>query len=162
MTDACQKWVARCLALHPIRGDVLEVGSLDVNGTPRYHFADVQRFPSYVGIDMRDGPGVDRIMLANALEFPDAAFGVLVTTEMLEHDRRFWESSREFSRVLKPGGHLIITTRGFHFDRHDFPSDYWRFSKEALVEIMLSAGLKPLDSIEDEVDQGAFAIGVKA
>ena len=71
MTDACQEWIAHCVKKLPCKGPVLEVGSFDVNGNPRYHFEDKSRFDSYIGVDMREGPCVDKVMNVQALDFAD-------------------------------------------------------------------------------------------
>lgn len=48
-------WVAEQVGLHQLGcRSTLEVGSLNVNGTVRDLFTGV-----YLGVDMRDGPGVD-------------------------------------------------------------------------------------------------------
>src|SRR5215475_3650995 len=98
MTDAVQQWIAYCVNKYPCKGSVLEVGSFDVNGNPRHHFADKERFQSYIGIDMREGPCVDRVMNTQQMEFPDAHFDVIVDAERLEHDNRFWVTVKELYR----------------------------------------------------------------
>ena len=52
-----------------------------------------------------------RVVDANrALPFPDRSFDLIWCSEVLEHLVNPAFSSREFRRVLKPGGHLILTT----------------------------------------------------
>lgn len=157
MTTGCEVWVADLLARkRAIKGDVLEVGSLDVNGSIRRLFADRHRFPSYLGIDMRGGPGVDLEATGDNLPFDDGRFAIVVALEMLEHDRRFWLTLAECHRVLRPGGHLIVTTRAFGFPRHEHPHDYWRFTTEGLVAALEWAGFELADAIEDHDDLGIF------
>jgi len=69
MTSNCMAFVQRAVNEYPIKGDVLEVGSYDVNGSVRPIFSDRERFPHYTGVDMRAGPGVDRVAVAR-IEFP--------------------------------------------------------------------------------------------
>jgi SAM-dependent methyltransferase len=166
MTNQCQAWIQRCVAKYPMTGNVLEVGSFDVNGNPRHHFADKNRFPHYIGIDMRQGPAVDLVMNAQNLSFNNGSYDVIVDAERLEHDDKFWVSYQEFARVLKPGGYIIITTRSWGaFPPHDYPSDYWRFMDNGLHTLLESTGFECLETKYDEdLGVGAravFAVGRK-
>jgi SAM-dependent methyltransferase len=54
-----------------------------------------------------------RSMDALALEFPDAAFDVVFSLSSIEHfgpPESIQRAAAEMSRVLKPGGHLVIVT----------------------------------------------------
>jgi SAM-dependent methyltransferase len=136
--------------------DVLEVGSLNVNGTVRAFFLG-----HYVGVDMRDGPNVDIVGRADALPFVANRFDVVVSTEMLEHDPSFWLSLAEVGRVLKPGGHLLLTTRGNGFGEHNEPSDYFRFmpaSRPILAEL---AGCELIGGGTDPQVPGIFVHGLR-
>jgi SAM-dependent methyltransferase len=107
-----QRFVARAAALHQSDGPLLEIGSLDVNGSVRPFFP---RATPYVGIDLAPGPAVD--VVASGHDFgPDAAFDTVVTTECLEHDPGWADTLRNIVRVLRPGGTLLLTcaTRGRH------------------------------------------------
>jgi 2-polyprenyl-3-methyl-5-hydroxy-6-metoxy-1,4-benzoquinol methylase len=57
-------------------------------------------------------PGVDWITadLNNPLPVPDAAFEGIVSTEVIEHLENPRAVFREFHRVLRPGGWLLLTT----------------------------------------------------
>jgi SAM-dependent methyltransferase len=52
-----------------------------------------------------------------------------------EHVPRFWRGFEEIYRVLRPDGALFVACP-FYFHIHSFPSDYWRFTPEAL-EVLL-------------------------
>lgn len=166
MTDACQEWIGHCADNYPCSGPVLEVGSFDVNGNPRDHFKDRDRFPEYIGIDMRKGPCVDKVMNVGAMDFPDNSFGVIVDAERLEHDKRFWLSICEEFRVCKPGGYIIITTRSWGgFPPHDYPSDYWRFMDNGIRDLLEYAGFQCVATAYGESwaggDRAVFAVGRK-
>ncbi len=112
------------------RGDkVLDVGSLDVNGTVRDNF---RNFGEYVGIDMRPGKDVDRVMLAEDLpkHFTPGYFDVVVCSNALEHIEKWQDAITGMWFVLKPGGTLTIVTPTRDKGRHGYPSDYWRFTLE--------------------------------
>lgn len=142
---------------HPGYRDVLEVGSWDENGSVRGLFdAD-----TYIGVDMRDGKGVDKVMDAHALQFPDASFDIVVSTEMLEHDAAPWLSMAEMGRVLRSGGHLIITARGNGFPLHSFPDDFWRFMPSSFPLLLELAGCEVVDVTGDPQHPGMFGLGRK-
>lgn len=151
-------WGREVVTQHDLAsGSVLEVGSLDVNGSLRPLFEGF-----YVGVDRRDGFGVNKVMAAAQLDFAPASFDVVVCTEMLEHDETFWLSLREMDRVLAKGGHLILTTRSNGWPDHDHPADYYRFSLDAirwLVEEWL--GLEVIELVTDPGGPGVLCLAKK-
>lgn len=134
MHESVLSWIGHEVTTHRLTDrPTLEVGSLDVNGSVRSLFHG-----RYIGLDMREGPGVDLVGSAHDLPFPDASWDVVVSTEMLEHDPAPWLSLAEMGRVLRTGGHLLITARGNGFGEHLEPSDYFRFmpaSREVLLQL---------------------------
>lgn len=113
--------------------DVLELGSLDVNGSLRSVSPPGAR---YVGVDMVAGPGVDHVVAAGeSLPFPDASFDVAVTSSTFEHDVCFWESFVECLRVLRPGGFLYVNAPSNH-GFHRYPLDCWRFYPDAGIALV--------------------------
>ena len=132
-----------------LNGKCLDVGAFNVNGCIRDCFAD------YTGLDMRPGPNVDIVAMANAIPFPDDTFDVVTCLETLEHDPDPFGSIREMRRVLKPGGALVLTVPGIGFPRHDYPSDYWRMTEDGL-RILLDG----MERIEARADgKHSFAVG---
>lgn len=83
---------------------VLEIGSRNVNGTPRPLFAGCAL---YLGVDPRSGDGVDYVMRAADYD-GKGNFDFVVTAETMEHadPREIVECAW---RALKPGGLLILT-----------------------------------------------------
>jgi SAM-dependent methyltransferase len=107
-----QRFVARAAALHPVHGPLLEIGSLDVNGSVRARFPGAD---PYVGVDLAPGQGVD--VVASGHDFGrTAGFAAVVTTECLEHDPGWQATLGNIARVLLPGGVLVLTcaTTGRH------------------------------------------------
>jgi O-antigen biosynthesis protein len=150
MHDSVMTWVDVKVMSLGLHGRILELGSLDVNGTVRSLF---RASTSYLGVDKQPGPGVDAVMDANKLELEDDSFDVVVSTEMLEHDPHPWLSFQEAFRVLVPGGTLLLTTRGPGFPLHDYGGDYYRYTGDALVALAKYAGFD-VCSVEDDTFSG--------
>jgi SAM-dependent methyltransferase len=64
-----------------------------------------------VGVDLLGGTD------AHSLPFPDKSFDVVTCLEFLEHTHTPSLVLEEIHRVLKPGGHAIVST--------PYPSPYW-------------------------------------
>jgi len=137
---------------------VLEVGSLDVNGSTRGIVEELKP-ASYIGVDIRPGKKVDKLCGASELvvTFGSESFDVVVSTEMLEHAQDWRGAISNMKRVLAPGGLLIITTRSPGFPQHDHPGDYWRFTRQDALEIF-----SDMDELEVVDDPMAPGILVKA
>lgn len=105
-----------------ISGQVLDVGSLDVNGS----LSSV--LPITLGTDMRAGKGVDQVVDACDLlfTFGPNSFDHVCSADALEHIQFWREAMANMWAVLKPGGLLLLTMANPSKGRHNYPSDYWR------------------------------------
>jgi len=111
---------------------ILEVGSYQVEHLES--LIDLRSmFPGrpYTGLDFRPGPGVDLVASVEDLPHDTASVGTVLAFNVFEHVRRFWKGLDEIHRVLRPDGVLLLSTP-FYFHIHSHPSDYWRFTPEAL------------------------------
>jgi SAM-dependent methyltransferase len=154
----CHRSVLAFVMTHISEADVaskkvLEVGSFDVNGSSR-GMIELLAPSSYIGVDMRPGPKVDRICNASDLvvTFGVESFEVVVSTEMLEHVEDWRGAISNMKRVLAPGGILLLTTRSPGFPLHDHPGDYWRFTKQDALEIF--SDMEEIDVAEDPMFPG--------
>jgi N-acetylglucosaminyl-diphospho-decaprenol L-rhamnosyltransferase len=117
-------------------GPILEIGSYQVSG--QKGIADLRgifRARPYVGIDVRPGPGVDQIADVEALPHAKGSIGTVIALSTFEHVKHFWRGLDEVYRVLRKDGAFLISCP-FSFHIHNYPSDYWRFTPEAL-EVLL-------------------------
>jgi SAM-dependent methyltransferase len=87
--------------------DVLDCGSIDINGNNRYLF----EASSYLGIDIAEGKNVD-IVIPVHLFNPPKQYDVVISTEMLEHDRNYIKSLINMASLTKTGGLLLFTAAG--------------------------------------------------
>ena len=93
--------------------DVLDCGSLDINGNNRYLFDNC----NYMGIDIVKGKNVDQISRVHDFK-TDFKFDCVISTEMLEHDEYFTASLNAMFHCTKPGGLLLITAAGHGREEH--------------------------------------------
>jgi SAM-dependent methyltransferase len=91
--------------------NVLDIGSLDINGNNRYLFHKCR----YWGIDIVDGKNVDMVISCqDHLGKPqyESHYDVIISTEMLEHDKSWNMDLQMMYWALKPEGLLLITAAG--------------------------------------------------
>lgn len=133
MHESVMEFAKRCLTPELLGGcDVLEVGSLNVNGSVR-DFAEPLA-GMYFGIDIVSGPGVDLVQDATAMS--GDGWGLVVCTEMLEHARDWRAAVSHLKQAVDEGSLILLTTRSIGFARHhEHPGDFWRFSVEQMRDI---------------------------
>ncbi len=127
--SSCIEFARNCLFPADVTNkSIIEVGSLNVNGSVRPIIAALQ--PSkYIGVDIQPGPGVDCICDANNLvtQFGEDSFDLVISTELLEHVQDWRSAISNIKRIAKPDGLVLITTRSITFPYHGYPFDFWRY-----------------------------------
>jgi len=115
---------------------VLDVGSLNINGTFRGLFTDAKQ---YLGIDLQEGPDVDMVGNGNELGkiLTNAYFDVVICMNTLEHDPYFWKTLAEINKVIKKDGWFFVGMPTFTFPIHNHPDDYYRFGESAFRQVIL-------------------------
>ena len=93
---------------------VLELGSLNVNGSVRQHFRDCE----FVGIDRMEGPDVDIVVEAKNTVFARDYFDTLISMSMVEHDPDWRESLSHNFPWLRKGGLFVLCWGGEGNCRH--------------------------------------------
>jgi SAM-dependent methyltransferase len=137
---ACTQFVARNLTDEVVSGEnlrVLEVGSYDPDGGFRALTEQHGGFAEYVGVDLREGPGIDFVCEAEHLveRFGESSFDLVIAVELLEHVRDWREAVSNLKKVCKPDGAIIVTTRSRGYPYHAAPYDFWRFETEDFKNI---------------------------
>ncbi len=134
------EWVVQTLADIPAGHRILDAGA----GERRYRSACThlnyvaQDFASYdgrgdgVGLQtgVWDQQGLDIICDISSIPEPDLSFDAILCTEVLEHLPDPNAAIREFSRLLRPGGRLILTAPFCsltHFAPFHFSSGFNRY-----------------------------------
>lgn len=84
---------------------VLEVGSLNINGSVRDFFRDCE----YIGLDVAPGKNVDVVCEGQKYDAPDNSFDVVISCEVMEHNPYWLETFQNMVRVCKPGGIIVMT-----------------------------------------------------
>ena len=116
----------------PFPEPIVELGSYGVDG--QEDLSDLRGFfpgKTYIGCDLRPGPGVDRVEDIEALTFEADSVGSLISVDALEHVKRPWKAAAEAHRVLASGGTGVFLTC-LNFKIHHHPDDYWRFTPSAM------------------------------
>lgn len=103
--DFCRK----VKAIHPHAFDnvtVLDVGSLDINGSNRFLFSERC---TYIGIDIAPGKNVDAVSKGHEWSAADGAYDTIISTECFEHDMYYPLTLKNIVRMLKSGGLFLFT-----------------------------------------------------
>lgn len=82
---------------------VVEIGSLNINGSVRRFFTDCK----YLGVDLGPGKDVNLVCKGHELKFPDGSFDVAISCECLEHDK-YWELT--FKKMCYLAKELVVLT----------------------------------------------------
>lgn len=84
--------------------DVLDIGSLDINGNNRYLFS----YYTYTGVDVGEGKNVDVVSKGHEYK-PNKQFDVVISTECFEHDQHWRETIKNCIDLTKEGGLFIFS-----------------------------------------------------
>jgi SAM-dependent methyltransferase len=137
-----------------LTGDVLDAGC------GRKPYRDLVQAARYVGLDV-DSPVTRQLGAADLFydggKFPlaDAAFDGVLCSEVLEHVFTPEDFLGEIHRVLRPGGHLLLTVP-FAWDEHEQPHDFARYSSFGLGALLGRAGFEVVAQRKSVADSRAL------
>lgn len=86
---------------------------------------------------------VDVLCEATDLPFEPNSFDTVFCTQVMEHVYDHGKLLSEAHRVLRPGGHLVLTVP-FCWELHEEPYDFFRFSKHGLQNLYEAAGFSDI------------------
>lgn len=84
---------------------VLEIGSLNINGSIRQFFENCE----YIGIDVAPGNCVDIVCQGQDFDDADESYDMTVSCECFEHNPYWVETFLNMIRMTKPGGVVTVT-----------------------------------------------------
>ncbi|HTB33100.1 MAG TPA: class I SAM-dependent methyltransferase, partial [Bacteroidia bacterium] len=95
----------------------------------------------YIGCDVVQSSmnKVDVICEATKIPLPDASFDTVFSTQVIEHVDDHQALVKEAFRLLKPGGHFIVSGP-MYWHLHEEPYDYFRFTKYGFKYILEKNG----------------------
>lgn len=133
-----RQWIERNAAL--LGDDVLEVGARQHRpGCWWLNNRDLAK-GQWLGVDMQPGLGVDQVV---DMHRPPAEwhgrFSAVLCSEVLEHVARPWVALPAMRQVIRPGGHIVITTLTC-FPVHGYPDDFYRYTESGLRLLLEDAG----------------------
>lgn len=100
----------------------------------------------YITIDVNQNENhtIDHIIQPNdLLPLDENSVDVIICLDVLEHHPNPTEALKEFKRVLKINGELIISIP-FMYREHEFPYDYQRYTSEGIKNILTISGFSNL------------------
>lgn len=95
-----------------------------------------QFFPGkeYIGCDIREGPGVDRLLNIHQTGLPSESAGSVLILETLEHVQFPVDAMKEVYRILRPNG-IVVISSVMNYPIHD-TCDYWRFTPDGFRTLL--------------------------
>lgn len=136
-----------------IEGQVLSIGSgTDDDGEGRCYRDYFPKASSYTTSELTPDHHVDMVLdVRNMPEIDDDTYDCIFCSGVLEHVDDYQQALHEITRVLRPGGVLLL---GLPFRQgiHMAPNDFWRFTEYGIKYLLANAF--------DEVE--IVAVGVAA
>ncbi len=83
---------------------------------------------------------------AEALPVRSGTADAVISTQVIEHLPHPWLFFSEAARILRPGGHLVVSAPHAQW-LHEEPHDYYRFTKYGMAQLARDAGLEVEDVI---------------
>ncbi|MDP3927574.1 MAG: methyltransferase domain-containing protein [Bacteroidota bacterium] len=102
----------------------------------------------YIGCDIIQSSNncVDVLCEATKIPLPNNSFDTAFSTQTIEHVGDFQDMVNEAFRLLKPGGHFIVSGP-MYWPLHEEPYDFHRFTKHGFAHTLQKAGFTVVEII---------------
>jgi len=87
-----------------------------------------------IQVEITPYDNIDVLAVNQRLPFPDSSFDVVMSYDVLEHVTDPFQSARELSRVLKPGGVLHVNVP-FLQTEHGYPHHFFNMTRMGLRQL---------------------------
>lgn len=109
-----------------IKGTIVDVGGRKIKHKGFFRFKS-EKIKEVITVNIEKDIGADIIASAENIPLPDNSADTVMMTEVLEHLQKPKEAVKEAARLLKSGGHMIISSP-FLYPIHNDPDDYQRLT----------------------------------
>ena len=135
----------------PVDATILEIGC---SGGPLMQRLRAAGYTDLTGIDVSEpaielsrARGVSHVSVMDgaALDFANARFDLIIASDVLEHIENEQQALREWVRVLKPGGRMLVfvPAHTYLWSEHDVVNHHFRrYSRQSLLHALGRAGLQ--------------------
>lgn len=124
-----------------IEGRVLDLGA----GSAKYKEMILKKASEYRSCDAVKNKNIDDVCDVLNLTYPPESFDTVISTQVMEHVSNPYQMAEQIFKVLKPGGHVIVTAP-FLIPLHSDPGDYFRFTAGGLCEIFKQSSFSIIES----------------
>jgi SAM-dependent methyltransferase len=133
-------------------GKVLDIGC----GNKPYRDMFQGRSDSYTGCDIVQSSAneVDVICPCTDIPLEDNSMDTVFSTQVMEHVAEHGKMLSEAFRILKPGGHIILTAP-MYWEHHEEPYDFFRFTRYGMQHLFTTAGF---EIVEIKANGGKWAL----
>lgn len=126
---------------HLVRGQILDIGCGEQPLRPLFDGGADRIW----GLDhphtLHPEEKIDVFGTALSLPFRDRCFDAAVSFQVLEHVPEPLDLLKEARRVIRPGGHLVLTAPHI-WNVHEQPHDYFRYTEFGLRHLFVKAGFE--------------------
>lgn len=122
---------------------------LDIGCGNKPYFEMLQpHITEYIGCDIIQSSNncVDVLCEATNIPLPNNSFDTAFSTQTIEHVGDFQDMVNEAFRLLKPGGHFIVSGP-MYWPLHEEPYDFHRFTKHGFAHTLKKAGFEVVEII---------------
>jgi SAM-dependent methyltransferase len=99
----------------------------------------------YITLDINPENNPDIVASADKIPLEENSVDSIICTQVLGDVKEPVIVLKEFYRILKSGGHVLLTESLLN-ELHDEPNDFWRFTEFGLGEIFRKSGFRVLET----------------